>query len=77
MKGLQQMKDLLLPALWGRDPDGRSDLIVNFKNDSLDIQVNSHRETLLTRHEIENETWRGSDSVLKDRIDSAFRKGAS
>ena len=73
--GLREMKDLILPALWSRDPNGRSDIIINFEDDRLDIAVNGRSSPLLTRQEIEQELWKGG--VLSDRINEALRKGTS
>jgi hypothetical protein len=72
--GLQAMKDLILPGLWGRDPDGRSDIMVNLSDDCLDIEVNGRKSKFLTRDEIDDGSWK---DVVSNRIDEALRKGAS
>jgi hypothetical protein len=53
---LPQVRDLLLPGLWGKKID--ADIFCNFNTDSLEIATRDKRETLFTREDIENGTWK-------------------
>lgn len=59
-QSLQQIRNLLLPGLWGRDwgQDREVDIVCDVTADSLDIIAPGKRETLFTREEIDNNTFK-------------------
>ena len=69
MQRLTAMVNLVLPALWVRDPDGNSDLNVNLRDHRVDIRAHGKVTPLVTLAEIDDGTWR---AVIRARLDEAF-----
>ena len=59
VRSLAQVRDLLLPGLWGMEREAEVDIVCDFTSDSLDIVTPGKRETLFTRQEIDNNSFEG------------------
>lgn len=53
---LPQIRDLLLPGLWGQKVE--VDVLCNFADDSIEIITPGKRETLFTRSEIDDGSFK-------------------
>ncbi len=76
MISLSSVRDLLLPGLWGSSkdfPEGYDiDIFVDYPGDRLELRdSNGKRETLFTRDEIEDGSFKGK---FAPRI-KQFREG--
>lgn len=65
-QSLSRIRDFLLPGLWGRNVEG--DLICDLGNDTIDLVIEGRRETLITRADIDDGTFKTRFAVRLNQI---------